>query len=746
MPNTTVPSDSTDTTTATSNLKSSYGIHYANASGFAHNKPFSTSAIHSINQEPDKPDQDDIETPFDSLHSNFRKLAEVRNQFFPKDKTIVNLSLSDLINEESFKKKIKYKSLWSGVLIKVCFSGKVYRMAGDQLFVRFVNDNDLLSFRRAIIDRIRSTLEEYSYKPESIFTEKSQYKIVSELNLDNKVISMINNISATPFKVNTDLLDFISSEFGSSLLIQESEIILTESTEKWSQYKLAKHTSIVSKYVHQELILRIANLFKNYNSIYFPVKLDQRGRLYCIPPYFNYQSSNLAKALILFTHPGIIHKSNLEDSKYLLAYGANCFGGTASKGSIASKVKWVEENSYDIINFHNGTLLKKAKESLLFLAFCIEYKRYDKFINDDTLIEFKTYLPIQLDATCNGFQHLSLLSQESKLYVELNLTNKASRPKDFYTFLLHKLLSVIKSKLEQGMISEGKASYERLNSFIWERSHVKKIIMTIPYNSSISSMKKYLIEELTFVGYDTDIKCNWYSQNNNNKTLINTDDVALLINIIKNIIKTDFTKIDNLVKYLRNVAKLCNACNLPIFWSLPSGLKIYQSYLETKSISISPFTYTKAKLNIKVTNKDKFDQNKQIRALMPNLIHSLDAHSMTDLYYRFNKKFGRSEFFSVHDCFGTTIDKVESLKNLLVYVYLDLYSDNSYLEKFDIGIINYIKNCTNYKWNPDTRTFTLEDNTTYELFDINWVLTKKLLNNKEIKRIDSQHIWHRDLW
>lgn len=105
-------------------------------------------------------------------------------------------------------------------------------MAGDQLFVRFVNDNDLLSFRRAIIDRIRSTLEEYSYKPESIFTEKSQYKIVSELNLDNKVISMINNISATPFKVNTDLLDFISSEFGSSLLIQESEIILTESTEK----------------------------------------------------------------------------------------------------------------------------------------------------------------------------------------------------------------------------------------------------------------------------------------------------------------------------------------------------------------------------------------------------------------------------------------------------------------------------------------------------------------------------------
>lgn len=93
----------------------------------------------------------------------------------------------------------------------------------------------------------------------------------------------------------------------------------------------------------------------------------------------------------------------------------------------------MDDNLDNIINFENGVLIKHAKEKLLFTAFCIEYKRYHNFYNNGGSTEFSTYLPIQLDATCNGFQHLALLSQESKIYEELNLTSKG---KDFYTFLL----------------------------------------------------------------------------------------------------------------------------------------------------------------------------------------------------------------------------------------------------------------------------------------------------------------------
>lgn len=48
-----------------------------------------------------------------------------------------------------------------------------------------------------------------------------------------------------------------------------------------------------SKVLLQEFILEIAHFYKNFNEIYFPVRIDQRGRLYCTPSFFNYQSNEL---------------------------------------------------------------------------------------------------------------------------------------------------------------------------------------------------------------------------------------------------------------------------------------------------------------------------------------------------------------------------------------------------------------------------------------------------------------------
>jgi DNA-directed RNA polymerase len=62
---------------------------------------------------------------------------------------------------------------------------------------------------------------------------------------------------------------------------------------------------------------------------------------------------------------------------------------------------------------------------------------------------FQTLLPIKLDATCNGLQHMALLSNEQTLFKKLNLVSKAKGqktnnepPSDFYNFLLHKLINL----------------------------------------------------------------------------------------------------------------------------------------------------------------------------------------------------------------------------------------------------------------------------------------------------------------
>lgn len=253
-------------------------------------------------------------------------------------------------------------------------------------------------------------------------------------------------------------------------------------------------------------------------------------------------------------------------------------------------------------------------------------------------------------------------------------------------------------------------------------------------------MKKYLTDILHQVRYDEDNKVFWYSDNSNNTDmLINDNDCRLLITCITNIIFNDFEKIKKLSKYLMNVAKLFNTIELPITWNLPHGLTITQSYMQTITSYITPFIYSKTKLNFKRSYKHMYDKAKQSRALMPNLIHSLDATTMSLLYKIFTKRYFNPQFFSIHDCFGTTCDKVYVLKALLASVYTDLYSNDHYLIKFDMDLFEIIKKSTDYKVDYNNRTIELP-NGNYIIHEIDWVLNKKTVNKNSIKKIDAQNL------
>lgn len=180
--------------------------------------------------------------------------------------------------------------------------------------------------------------------------------------------------------------------------------------------------------------------------------------------------------------------------------------------------------------------------------------------------------------------------------------------------------------------------------------------------------------------------------------------------------------------------------NLPIRWALPSGISISQSYLEFKSTSIKPFQFSKTKINLRVAIKDKFDVKRQTISLMPNLIHSLDATSLSLLYSKFIEHYGSdSQFFSVHDCFGTTCDKVLILKTILASVYTDIYSTEPYLINFDKDILDTIETSTDYKVDRNKR-IVYSPNRELILHDIEWVINKKTLDSKTVDKIDHQFL------
>lgn len=166
-------------------------------------------------------------------------------------------------------------------------------------------------------------LNDVSYKEELII-HNNIIKDKSLIQDNNVIYDMVNNISGTPYKINTEFLDYILTN-KHDLLIDPNKPSKYENIEKRTKYQQAKYSSHISKLNLQETILGLADFYKNFSAIYFPIRMDSRGRVYCISTYLNYQGSELAKALLLFANPGIINKKDLKDVKYLEFYGVENF-------------------------------------------------------------------------------------------------------------------------------------------------------------------------------------------------------------------------------------------------------------------------------------------------------------------------------------------------------------------------------------------------------------------------------------
>lgn len=137
-------------------------------------------------------------------------------------------------------------------------------------------------------------------------------------------------------------------------------------------------------------------------------------------------------------------------------------------------------------------------------------RRFENFLNNENLNKFSTYLPVQLDGTCNGFQHLAMLSNESKLFESLNLysSTKKNDPFDFYQVIVDQINLNIEMKLKDNTSDkieeiERKESYMRLVNLGITRKIVKPAIMNKPYNATQRTLVKYIKDLLYYAHSDS---------------------------------------------------------------------------------------------------------------------------------------------------------------------------------------------------------------------------------------------------
>ncbi len=180
-----------------------------------------------------------------------------------------------------------------------------------------------------------------------------------------------------------------------------------------------------------DTIVNIAQEMKEYKKFYFVWRMDFRGRLYPQQTLLNPQSGDLPKSLLLFSEEKYLDAEGLD---WFFIHGANCYG-EVDKEPFEKRIAWIKEKHQQILdsaqNYREKNFWKKAGDPLKFLAFCFEYARYI-----DSPSKFKTGIPIAIDGSNNGFQHITALLKDSDGARSVNVLphyeNEVLKVADFY--------------------------------------------------------------------------------------------------------------------------------------------------------------------------------------------------------------------------------------------------------------------------------------------------------------------------
>lgn len=212
--------------------------------------------------------------------------------------------------------------------------------------------------------------------------------------------------------------------------------------------------------------------------------------------------------------------------------------------------------------------------------------------------------------------------------------------------------------------------------------------------------------------------------------LINNKDIFKIAEIINNQIFIVYPSLNNIYNYFIDIAKIMVKLGIPITWFTPNGLKITQHYLKNKEKIISTSLFNKTKKMVIREYFNEIDSRKQSNAIIPNIIHSLDATHLINLINNTTEK-GFNPIITIHDCFGTHPNKMEELIYLIKKEFILLYSQENFLEKFHSRIIQSIKD-NNYNV-----IFNKEENNYYVDLYGNYI---KLPNIPKLGNLDLQKI------
>lgn len=553
------------------------------------------------------------------------------------------------------------------------------------------------------------TLMRYIPYARSSQTRKLYTSRLNELDLSS-VYSAVNAIQATAYRINKPVLDILKyylSIGGGIAGLAETKPLeqlprfphayedIKEDEELLKAFKAHKKKMV--EVVHKEnqrkgkalravMILKTAEDFAKYESIWFPMNIDFRGRVYPIPTGLNPQGDDMTKSLLQYANPVPVSTEDAPDAlKWLAIHGAGLAGH--DKIPLEDRVAWVEENKQNILSSAENPLdfpwWQEQDKPWQFLAWAMEYKRALEYLDSHgTLAGFDCRCTIAYDGTCSGLQHYSCLLRDPVGGSAVNLIDH-DKPSDIYREVSDKVLTMVKKDVMEGT-TKGKERKDgtfgpgtKQMAEAWlahgiNRKVCKRPVMTLAYGSGQYGFADQIYEDTT-------------RDNPHFAGVGDRQAAQYLAKLTWKAVQTTVVAAIEGMECLKKIATALAKADMPVEWVTPMGLPIQQMYLARKTESFQlrlGNASTRYRIYVTtVSENEDVDRHKQATGVAPNFIHSLDA---THLMMSINEasKEGCVNFSTVHDSFGTSLGEAARLRRIIRQQMVKLYTEHDPLANF----------------------------------------------------------------
>lgn len=409
--------------------------------------------------------------------------------------------------------------------------------------------------------------------------------------------------------------------------------------------------------------------------LWFPHTCDFRGRVYPTAQDLHTQGDSLVKGLLTFAEK---QRIGANGQWWLYVATANAFG--QDKIAMQARADWTSDNLHHILATAKDPLAYadfwgEADSPWEALALCFELSDLCDHVaqyGERGAASFESHIPVRLDATCSGIQHLSAMMKDPLSAACVNVLPTGKR-EDIYG-------DVAKVALQRiSMDAVGPNEDLRTIATKWlgkvERKTVKRAVMTTPYGVTAPGIKNQLIAD----GF-----CDHFENGAERYRA-----AEYLKDVVVSALDANIGAPRAAMAYFQEVAQSLSEREIPLAWTTPAGFTVRQAYRKSDEKRIDTLLGSK-RVNFKVQVPNEaagLDRRKQKSSAAPNVVHSYDAAHLC-LTAVAMKQEGVRDMAFVHDSFGCHAGNVDLLNHHIREQFVGMY-DGPALDRWRHSVIEH---------------------------------------------------------